>query len=202
MEPIVVATWGLVAATALLVVLTFLNGRHHTKAEARQIAVLEAQAKALSESAQATAASAAANQAVADELLEQRKAQNPLELTAVLEDGAGDGVMNASVWRAGTAGIIVARAEILAGKERVPAAEPKFYGNLYLGGGTDKFYLNEPFNRKGHDLIVLRVTGTPENGLEQSREFVYRVTNGRLDRLTSDGVPWAVGTGQQGSSIA
>jgi hypothetical protein len=37
--------------------------------------------------------------------------------------------------------------------------------------------------------------------MEQSREFIYRINNGRLARLTGAGAPWAIGTGQS-SSIA
>lgn len=108
-----------------------------------------------------------------------------------LEDGTGHGVFNARIWRTSGAAIVLVRTEVLAGRERLPAAEPTTHGNLYLGGTTSRYFVNQPCNRQGRDLVVLRVTGIPENGVEQSEEFLFRVLpNDALERLATDSVEY------------
>jgi len=200
-DPVAIATWGLVAVTALLVLRSYLDDKSHERRATAELAVLRQQADALTASASALSESARASQAMADEMLEARKAEHPLEVVAQLEEGTAPGRLVASVWRAGTAGIVIARADVLAGSERLMAAAPTMYANQYLGGQTaetQKFYVNSEYARQGKDLIVLRVTGTPENGIEQSREFLYRVLpSGQLEALSGDAV-WLPSTGPDG----
>jgi hypothetical protein len=153
------------------------------------VGVLQEQAAALSASAAALANSAKATQAMADEMLEARRFERPLELEIGLTDGAGSGVFNARVWRTTGRAIVVSKSEVLAGKERLLASAPIVYGNMYLGGQTNLYFVNQPYDRQGRDLVILRVTGTPENGLEQSIEFLFRVLpSGQLERLTTEAV--------------
>ncbi len=59
-EPIAIATWGLVFVTGLLVLRSFLDGRAEERRARAQLDVLRQQADALTESSKAQAASAAA----------------------------------------------------------------------------------------------------------------------------------------------
>ena len=195
-DPLVTATAALALATGLLVITTWLQGRAQTRRADAEVGVLKEQAAALAASAAALADSAKATQAMADEMLEVRKAEQPLDLEVGLEDGTGAGVFSAGVWRTSGTGVVITRTELLAGKERLPAAQPTIHGNLYLGGKSNRYFVNEPYDRHGRDLVVLRVTGIPENGVEQSREFLYRVLpSGGLERLTGDEVEFFAGDG-------
>jgi hypothetical protein len=126
---------------------------------------------------------------MAAEMLEARRAANPLEFDIVLGEEAGPGLFAGQILRTGAAGVILVRSELLLGRERVPGPEPVTYGNFYVGGSTNNVYINERFDPAGHDLVTLRVTGIPENGLEQSLDFQYRIapTIG-LERLSSPAV--------------
>jgi hypothetical protein len=155
--------------------------------------------KAQAASAAALSESAKATQAMADEMFEARKSERPLELRATLEDGTGPGVFVAKVWRASSEGIVIARAELLAGHDRIEAAQPTTYANQYLGGEYNQFHVNTTYDRQGRDLVVLRVTGTPANGVEQSVEFLFRVlAQDRLEPLSSDDPPWLPSGGRVG----
>lgn len=177
-QDLVLATWGLAAVTLLLVIATFVGIARAERNAKSQLTVLGDQTNALVESAKAT-------QAMADEMLEVRKAGLPLDIDVQLADDAGGGVFAARLSRAGPRGIVLVRSEILVGKDRIPAAEPVNYANFYLGGTTNTVDVREPFNRSGRDLLILRVTGAPENGLEQSVEFHFRIQpGGGFERLS------------------
>ena len=184
MEPIVLATWGLVVVTLLLVVGTFVGIARAERHAAAQRSELAEQTAALVDGARAT-------QAMADEMLEARRAARPLELDIELADDAGAGVFGARLCRAGALGIILVRSEILVGRDRMPAAEPVGYGNFYLGGSANEIDVHELFDPHGRDLLTLRVTGIPENGLEQAVEFHFRILpSGRFERLSSPLQTW------------
>ena len=59
----------------------------------------------------------------------------------------------------------------------VPVAG-KTYGNSYLTGAGGQYILEQfaapPFEVAG-DLLVVRITGRPQDGEEQTREFLYRI---------------------------
>jgi hypothetical protein len=158
---IVGAAWGLVVVTAILVLATFVGiwkaERHATE-----------QRSAAAEQTAALARAATATQAMADEMLEARRAANQLELEVELADDAGGSVFNGRLVRDGPAGIVLERAEILMGPDRLQGAEPLEYANFYLGGSANETSVNLPFERQGRDLLTLRVTGTPGNGLRQN----------------------------------
>lgn len=80
MEPIVVATLVLAVVTGVLAFTTWLQGRAMSKRADAEVGVLREQAAALTVSAAALANSAKATQAMADEMLEARKAERPLDL--------------------------------------------------------------------------------------------------------------------------
>ncbi len=179
MEPIVVATWGLVIVTLLLVIATFVGIARAERTASAQRKELTAQTSALVTSAKAT-------QAMADEMLEARRAEHPLELDVELTDDAQAGVFGARLTRTGPAGIILISSEILVGPDRLPAADLVRYGNFYLGGSAEEVGIHETFERQGRDLLTLRVTGIPENGLEQSVEFYFRILpSGKFERLSA-----------------
>ena len=183
-DALVFATWGLVLVTGLLVVATIIGiGRGERHAE-RQLTRLAEQTTALVDAARAS-------RAMADEMLEARRAACPLELDLELADDASAGVFGARLTRASDRGIILLQTEILVGRDRLHASDPVGYGNLYLGGSTNAIDLREPFDPHQRDLLILRVTGIPENGLEQSVEFHFRILpNGRYERLSSPLQTW------------
>jgi hypothetical protein len=162
MEPIVIATWGLVVVTLLLVVITFVGIARAERHAAAQRTELADQTAALVDGARAS-------QAMADEMFEARRAARPLELGIQLAADAGAGWFRASLLKIGALGIVLIRSEILVGRERVPACEPVGYGNFYLGGSTNTIDVNEQIDAHGRDLLTLRVTGIPENGREAGR---------------------------------
>ncbi len=134
----------------------------------RATEVLEDQARALQ-------ATATATQAMADESLAVRRAAVPLEL-AIVPHEPSPGVLSVAVERSGGRGVVVREVEILVGlgadQERVHV---ETYANMYLGGGIERFYIHQSFNPNGRDVLILRITGQPEGGLEQVQETFFRI---------------------------
>jgi hypothetical protein len=64
-------------------------------------------------------------------------------------------------------------------------------GNLYFGGGTEVYYVHEQINPNGRDILELRITGTPEGGLEQTIRKLYRIVpSGQPAALTDPEPQW------------
>jgi hypothetical protein len=180
MEPIVVATWGLVVATLSLCVVSYLQYRSIRSqakiAEERdreQMAVLKRQADALADNAKAS-------QAMADEMLEARRSANPLRLRVELHEPRLSGSFAAFLCNDGDRAEVILRSEVLLGSTLV---EPTNWGNLYLEP-QGRHPLVSAFPVGSRDLLTLRVTGRPKDGIEQTREFLYRIKpDGTLEDL-------------------
>jgi hypothetical protein len=186
----------LVLATIALAVIAGLQVRMTARQTADQreaTAVLRAQAAALSESA-------AAGKATANELFEQRKAANPLGLV-VQRAGGQPGELVATIYaRTNAAPAILDRAELYLGQGSNLEANPAdriVFGNAYVtnesGAPINLVFARPPFDEARGDFAVLRVTGKPRDGLEQTREFLYRVSGDRhlIDLGVNDStVPW------------
>ena len=168
MDPSVPA-WALVIVTGLLVIasaLQYVQSRSSTRAQEKATKVLEEQAAAL-------AATAKANQAVADEMLEARRRAIPLELLVVDADPT-NGMLNVQIKRNGDRGIWILKAEVLVGvpgDEKVVFTNP--YGNCYLGAGRNSVYVRAQIGGVQGDSVRLLVTGRPEGGLEQVHETLF-----------------------------
>jgi hypothetical protein len=173
----------LVLATIALAVIAGLQYRTIARSAEDQreaTAVLRAQAVALSESASAA-------QATVNELLEQRKAANPLGLV-VQRAGAQAGELVATIYtRVNAAPAILHSADLFLGQGPRLEAEPVdrvVFGNAYVtneqGAPIKLVFAHSPFQEARGDLAVLRVTGKPRDGLEQTREFLYRVSPDRM----------------------
>lgn len=180
MEPIVIATWGLVVATLTLSIVSWLQYRsirsQATTVDARdreQMAVLTRQAEALADSAKAS-------QSMADEMLEARRSANPLRLRVELLEPRLPGGFAAFLWNDGDRAEVILHSEILMGGDVV---EPTNWGNLYLEP-RGRHPLNFNFEVGRGDLLTFRVTGRPKDGLEQTREFLFRIKpDGSLEDL-------------------
>jgi hypothetical protein len=254
-EPIVVATWGLVVATAILAVINVLQfrnirsqARRTEQVDAAQMALLLGQTNALAASAQAANASAAAlnasaqaaqamaaatnasaeaanasasalgasaqatqamaqaaaadaqasqamaegmtrsaaaTQAMAAEMLEARRAANPLELRIEQRDKHG-GVLDAIVYNIGGRAAVIQRTEI----ESNGLTSGDNWGNVYLAPGGRGQPIRYPYDTSHGDLVTLRLTGRPSDGLEQTREYLFRIQpDGTLEDL--DTKHWA-----------
>jgi hypothetical protein len=146
----------------------------------RTTEVLEDQARALQ-------STAAASQALADESLAARRAAVPLSLV-ILPHEPTPGVLSVAVERSGGRGVVIRHVEILAGLGADQLLlHTETFANLYLGGGTERFYIRQPFNPTGRDVLVLRITGQPEGGIEQAQDTLYRIPpNGPPTRLSRD----------------
>lgn len=184
MEPIVLATWGLVLATLLLAcvsLLQYLSVRRDvagTDARSReQLAVLDRQAEALSKSAKAS-------QAMADEMLAARRAANPLLLRVEQRERAM-GIFDAVLHNSGDRAELISRTEILLGSnESAVVVADEAWANLYLAPGGTGQSIRHAFDVGERDLLTLRVAGRPQDGLEQTREFLFRILpNGTLEDL-------------------
>lgn len=161
----------LVIGQAVLAVVAFMQYRAAKTLAAdqrRATDVLEDQARALQ-------STAAASQALADESLAARRAAVPLGL-AILPHDPTPGVLSVVVERSGGRGVVIRQVDILAGlgAEQLRLHSETF-ANLYLGGGTERFYIREPFNPTGRDVLVLRITGQPEGGLEQAQDTLFKL---------------------------
>ena len=174
-EPIVFATWALALATALLVVISWLqwlNGKREAdtrgKRAEEELGVLREQAKALSDQADA-------NRRVAEEMLVARRAANPLELD--LEQTEQSANQASFRLRSLRAGAIVHRIEGLL-DSRQEVAWSNNYENAYLGGES-VLLIQETFPSDRGDRLVVRVTGTPTNGVSQTHEFQFRIDRER-----------------------
>ena len=56
----------------------------------------------------------------------------------------------------------------------------------YLGGSINKTSVSQTFDPSGRDLLTLRVTGTPENGVEQTIDSLFRIhPGGTFERLST-----------------
>jgi hypothetical protein len=145
----------------------------------RATQALEQQAAALTVSAAALSASA---QAAADEMRIARVAANPIKLSVNLAKQT-PGVFNGRLTNQATVGLIVHEIAFAFGKDRIPGVA---YGqaNLYFNPrGSHPF--SAPYDRSGRDLLILRVTGEPENGLLQTNELVFRILpSGHLQALS------------------
>jgi hypothetical protein len=133
------------------------------------------------EATKALAASARATQAMADEMLEERRGRHPLGVQ-VERRTAEPGVFEATIRGVFGQATILRRLTLHVGQGMNVPDEPVAkveYGNAYLTG-TDGQYVHEvfaspPFDSATGDLLVVKVTGRPQNGLEQTREFLYRI---------------------------
>ncbi len=176
MDPIAIATWGLAGVTLLLVVFSaaqdLMIRRQSKRADERakeQMALLGRQADALT-------ASAEASQAMADEMLEARKAANPLRIR-IDKQQLQPGAVTGYFFNDGDRAEILLRSELLVGSE---AVTDENWGNAYLAPGSSGQYFSYRFPVGPSDLLTLRVTGRPQNGLVQSREFLYRIRPGGM----------------------
>lgn len=134
----------------------------------RATEVLEDQARALQ-------ATATASQAMADESLAARRAAVPLDLVVVPYEPTA-GMLSVTVERSGLRGVVIRRVEILVGFDAdLLQVHVEAYANMYLGAGTERFHIRQAFNPNGRDLLVLRITGQPEGGLEQVQETLFRI---------------------------
>ena len=97
MEPIVLATWGLVAATFVLVVVTWLQGQRQERASKTQADRENAQLASLKEQSAALAETARASQSMADEMRQARIASNPLQVRIELDGPGRPGVFAAKL---------------------------------------------------------------------------------------------------------
>ncbi len=164
-------TFLLVVGQAALAAAAFLQYRaaKDLAADQRRVtAVLEDQARALQ-------ATAAASQAMADESLAARRAAVPLDLV-ILPHEPSPGVLSVAIERSGGRGVVIKTVEILAGlgvDQLLLHAET--YANAYLGAGTERLYVHQPFNPSGRDILVLRVVGHAEGGIEQAHETLFRI---------------------------
>ena len=80
------------------------------------------------------------------------------------------------VERSGARGVVIRQVEILVGLGADQLSlHTEILANQYLGGGTERLYVREPFNPSGRDVLVLRITGQPEGGLEQVQDTLYRI---------------------------
>jgi hypothetical protein len=212
MEPIVAATWGLVVVTGLLVVISILQYKtvrrqaadERTAAAGREVRE-QAQLAALGEQAAALQAAASADQAVVAEMIEGRKAENPLQIEVERHE-AEPGYFTATIMGVHGAATILREVTLHVGQGVNVPDEPVArltYGNAYLTGAGGQWireqFLTPPFETSAGDLLVVRVTGRPANGLEQTREFLYRITAERtLEDLATKPVPqifWGPGPG-------
>ena len=125
------------------------------------------------------ARSAAATQAMAEEMLETRRAGNPL-LLRIERREKHSGVLDGVVYNTGERAVVIRRIEI----ESSANVNGDDFGNAYLapGGRGQPFrYLYDPAHG---DLVTLRVTGRPSDGIEQTREFLFRILpDGTLEDL-------------------
>jgi hypothetical protein len=190
MEPIVQATWGLVVATAILggvTLLQYLTVRRQAsderKAATERQRHEEARLAALSDQAAALKATAAAQQAVVAEMIEDRKAGNPLRVELVRRP-ADPGYFDGTVTGVHGAATVLRRVTFHIGQgvnvPDEPVVPPLVFGNAYLTGASGQLirvqFLAPPFDKASGDLLVVRVTGRPANGIEQTLEFLYRIT--------------------------
>lgn len=185
MDSLVTATWGLVAVTFLLVAATvvqfFATRRQAQGAAERENRTLDL----LATQTAALAASATANQAVADEMLAARKAANPLDLT--LEKGElTPGTLHYRIRNQGERPVILATTELLRGQGDSLAwtsVKRERWSNVSLAPSGPGHYVYYEFEVGEGDLLKLVVQGRPQDGLEQSREFLFRI---KPDRTLED----------------
>ena len=182
-ELLALVTFLLVIGQAVLTgvaVLQYRAAKTMAADQRRATEVLEDQARALQETA-------TASQAQADESLASRRAAVPLDLVIVPHDPTS-GVLSVMVERSGARGVVIRQVEILVGLGADQlSVHTEAFANQYLGGGTERFYVREPFNSSGRDVLVLRITGQPEGGLEQIQDTLYRIPpNGPPTRLSRE----------------
>ena len=167
MEPIVLATWGLVAATFVLVVVTWLQGQRQERASKTQADRENAQLASLKEQSAALAETARASQSMADEMRQARIASNPLQVRIELDGPGRPGVFAAKLQALGYVPVIVHRVELFVGQGPRLSTEPVAaiqYGNAYLAGSNnsvpiDLSFTEGPSYPTDGDLLVARVTG-------------------------------------------
>ena len=162
-------------------------------------AALNASAQATQAMAQATAAdaqasqamavemalSASASQAMADEMLETRRSANPLRLRVELQEPRVSGGLAAFLCNDGDRAEVILETVIFVGGPGSGAGvvEPTNWGNLYLEP-KGRYPLVSTYQVGRGDLLTLRVTGRPKDGVEQTREFLYRIkSDGTLEDL-------------------
>ena len=183
MDPLVVATWGLVVATLTLASVSVLQyrsirqqGKDQAADSSRRNQRQTEQLDALDRQATALAASAKASQAMADELRATRVAANPLRLR-LDRRAASPGMFEGAIYNDAERAVIVKLVQFAIGEGVEPFTENR-YGNAYLSPGSNPggLFLSQQFPTDQGDLLVVRVTGRPADGLEQTAEFLYRIT--------------------------
>ena len=146
----------------------------------------DAQLAALSEQAAALKATAAAQQAIVAEMIEDRKTANPLKV-ALQRHTADPGYFDATISGVHGTATVLRRVTFHVGQgvsvPDEPTVPPLVFGNAYLTGKGGQLiheqFLAPPFTTASGDLLVVRVTGRPANGLDQTLEFLYRITGDR-----------------------
>jgi hypothetical protein len=144
-----VATWGLFAVTGLLVIFSALQTL-------------------------SIRASARASRAIVDEMVLARREANPLRLRIDplhLQVGAIGGYLRTDGDRAE----MLVRSDWLMNGAVV---ETTPWENSYLAPQGEGQYFHHQFKVANGGLLTLRVTGRPEGGLEQTREFWFQILPG------------------------
>jgi hypothetical protein len=140
----------------------------------------QAMAEAMKTQADSLAASAAASREMADEMVEARKALNPLQLRFDRRPAA-PGVLEGTLYNTSQRPVILKRLEVFRSQGTQPLTPVAVinYGNAYIGsGGTlvEERFAKAPFGDTLGDLVTVMVWGRPQDGIEQDREFLYRIT--------------------------
>jgi hypothetical protein len=208
------ATEALVAVTAILRLATIVlaaiavaqlwAGRGMAADQRRATEALRSQAEdqraateVLREQARALAAAASASDAMAGEMLAARTASNHLELRVEMVTPARPGHLTMKLTGVHGKATIITSTEVYVGQGNALVDKPtaaKRYGNAYLTGDDgiliDEVFAQPTYDTTDGDLLVLRVTGRPQDGVEQTREFLWRVQPDRtLKPLASEPSP-------------
>ena len=163
MDAVAAATWGLVLATVALVATAAVQYRDGRQRAAESAEREERSLRVLSEQAAALAASAKANQAVAEEMFAARKAANPLTLT--LKKGElTPGTFQYQILNVGERPVILLATELLRGQGsdvEWTTVQRDNWGNIYLAPSGDGHYVNYVYGEGGGDLLRFVVAGRP-----------------------------------------
>lgn len=179
MEPIVLATWGLVVATLVLAVLgalqlwtVYRQGRNQAAAAAEQRQREEAQLTLYGRQAESLSSSAAASRAMATEMRAARIEGNRLLLRFNLHEAA-ERTIEGAIENMGERAVIVRLLEYTIGEGSEPFLS-RLYANQYLAP-RDGMFASESFPSDQGDLLIIRVHGRPADGIEQTVEFLFRI---------------------------
>jgi hypothetical protein len=184
MDPIALATWGLAGVTALLVLFSYRQDRMIRNQSKTADERAKEQMKLLGRQVEALRDSAEASQAMADEMLQARKSANPLRI-AIRNQSLALGGIGGDICNDGDRPAVLIRSDLLVGSEVVAGND---WPQSVLAPGNVGEYFFYRFKVAHADMATLRVTGRPQDGVEQSREFLFRI---RPDGTPEDlAAPW------------